>query len=186
VLGWQESARALNEDLRGYGGVWLFLWQDEVVDPAHVVRTQLSRYAQEQPVPPFAFLGLRHYRFPADFHIPERPPITWPGARFNDLELVGIERGHDGLWLYWRANADHLPDLKAVITIEKDGKPLYRLDQRPLGYDFPTTRWNRGDIYPLWLPLDKDFSGANLEITLYEPGKAALPHQFHLLLSQQQ
>jgi len=186
VLGWQESARALNEDLRGYGGVWLFLWQDEVVDPAHVVSTQLGRYAQEQPAPPFAFLGLRHYRLSADFHIPERPPITWPGTRFNDLELVGIERGHDGLWLYWRANADHLPDLKAVITIEKDGKPLYRLDQRPLGYDFPTTRWNRGDIYPLWLPLDKDFSGANLEITLYEPGKAALPHQFHLLLSQQQ
>ena len=185
VLGWQESARALNDDLQGRGGVWLFLWQDEVVDPAHVVSTQLSRYAQEHPVPSFAFLTLRHYRLPPDFHIQERPPITWPGTYFNHLELVGIERGDGGIWLYWRANASHLPDLKTVITLEKDGKRLLHLDQRPLGYDFPTTHWNPGDIYPFWVAIGEDFSGASLDITVYEPEKSTPWGHFQLALAPQ-
>ena len=169
VLGWQESARALNEDLAGYGGVWLFLWQDEVVDPAHVVTTQLRRYGEEQPVPPFAFLGLRHYRLPPDFHAPEQPPVTLPGTTFAEgLELVGVEPAAGGLWLYWRANQPDLPDIKAMLAIEKDDQQLLSLDQRPVGYDFPTTHWNPGDIYPAWLPVTGDFSGARLHLRVYD------------------
>ncbi len=168
VLGWQESARALNDDLGGYGGVWLFLWQDEVVDPAHVVTTQLGRYAEEQPVPEFAFLGLRHYRLPPDFHVPEQPPVTLPGTTFEEgLELVGLEPAPGGLWLYWRANQSDLPDIKVSLSIEKDDQQLWSLTQRPVGYDFPTTHWNKGDIYPVWLPLDDDYSGATLHIWPY-------------------
>jgi len=170
VLGWQESARALNNDLSGYGGVWVFLWQDEVVDPAHVVTIQLQRYAQEQPVPAFAFLGLRHFRLPPDFHVPEQPPVTLAGKRFaSGLELVGIEETDAGLWLYWRANNSDLPDVKMNLTLEKDGDRLLTLDQRVLGYEFPTTRWNAGDIYPFWLPTDGRHKGAQLQIHLYDP-----------------
>ncbi len=169
VLGWQESAQALNDDLAGYGGVWLFLWQDEVVDPAHVVTIQLGRYAQEQPVPPFAFLGLRHYRLPPDFHVPEQPPVTLPGTTFDrGLELVGLEPGHGGVWLYWRGNQPDLPDIKIVLTLNKADQELISLDQRPAGYDFPTTHWNTGDIYPVWLPIAGDFSGAQLHIRAYD------------------
>jgi len=168
VLGWQEGARALNADLAGYGGVWLFLWQDEVVDPAQVVTTQLGRYAAEQPVPSFAFLGLRHYRLPADFHVPEQPPATLPGTTFDEgLELVGVEPAAGGLWLYWRANRPGLPDIKTVVVLEDDGERVFYLDQRPVGYDFPTTRWNPGDIYPVWIPLDGDHSGDLLKIWAY-------------------
>jgi len=183
VLGWQESARALNADLADYGGVWLFLWQDNVVDPAHVVTTQFGRYADEQPVPPFAFLGLRHYRLPPDFHVPEQPPVTLPGMTFDEgLELVGLEPADGGLWLYWRATRPDPPDIKTVTTIEKDGQQLLTLDQRPAGYDFPTTRWNEGDIYPVWLPVDGEFSGARLTIRAYNANTAASLGQFETVL----
>ena len=168
VLGWQESARALNENLAGYGGVWLFLWQDEVVDPTHVVSIQLSRYAQEQPTPQFAFLGLRHFRLPPDFHVPEQPPVILTGDIFDlGLELVGIEPGADGVWIYWRANQTPLPDIKVALSLDKDGRQILAFDQRPVGYDFPTTRWNQGDIYPIWLPAEEDVHGARLQMQLY-------------------
>jgi uncharacterized membrane protein len=169
VLGWEETARALNNDLADFGGVWLFLWQDEIVDPAHVVTTQLGRYAEEQPVPEFAFLGLRHYRLPPDFHVPEEPPMTQPGATFADaIELVGLEPGDGGLWLYWRSLRPDLPDLHAIIGIDRAGEALLYLDQRPVGYDFPTTHWNPGDIYPVWLPVDGDLRGARLRVRVYD------------------
>ena len=183
VLGWQESARALNADLAGYGGVWLFLWQDNVVDSTHVVTTQLGRYAQEQPVPPFAFLGLRHYRLPPDFHVPEQPPVTLSGAHFDaGLALMGLEPASGGLWLYWRANAPALPDIKTAVRLEKDGEQLLALDQRPAGYDFPTTRWHAGDIYPVWLPVAGDFSGARLFIRAYDANTGASLGDYETLL----
>ncbi len=184
VLGWQESARALNQDLADYGGVWLFLWQDDVVDPAHVVTTQLGRYARELPVPPFAFLGLRHYRLPDDFHAPEQPPVTLPGTTFGDgLELVGLEPAAGGLWLYWQATRPHLPDIKVAIGIEKEGQQLFSSTQRPMGYDFPTTHWNQGDIYPAWLPVDSNPSGATLRIRAYIHTHGAPPlGQFEMTL----
>ena len=174
VLGWQESAQALNQDIAQYGGVWLFLWQDEVVDPTHVVTTQLGRYADELPVPPFAYLGVRHYRLPPDFHVPEQPPVTLPGMQFESgLELVGLETANGGVWLYWRANQPALPEIKISLYIEKDGERLIASDQRPAGYNFPTPRWNQGDIYPFWLPISGDFSGAQLQIHAYLPGNDA-------------
>ncbi len=169
VLGWQESARALNADLAPYGGVWLFLWQDEVVDPAHVVTTQLGRYAQEQPAPPFAFIGLRHYRLPVGFHVPAQPPITLPGvALAAGLDLVGAEPVSGGVWLYWRARHEALPDIKVSITLQKGEEVLFSQDQRPVGYNFPTTRWRPGAIYPLWLPVEGKLNGARLRIHAYE------------------
>ncbi len=171
VLGWEESARALNQDLAPHGGVWLFLWQDDVVDPAHVVTIQLDRYARPQPTPDFAFLKLAHYRLPPDFHIPEQPPITQPGTRFEDaLELVGIETRPDGFWLYWRSLKPHLPDLHTVVAVEQPDQALLDVvDQRPVGYDFPTTHWNPGDTYPIWFPFTNLPAGARLRVRVYQP-----------------
>ena len=178
VLGWEESARALNKYLARFGGVWLFLWQDEVVDPAGVVATQLGRYAHEQPTPDFAFLDLRHYRLPPDFHIPEQPPITQPGAAFGDaIELVGLEPAAGGIWLYWRALRADLPDLHAAIVVEKDGERLLELDQRPVGYDFPTTRWQPGETYPVRLPVE-DATGAGLRVRVYDPASGRILGDF--------
>ncbi len=182
VLGWEESARALNKDLAGFGGVWLFLWQDEVVDPAGVVTTQLGRYADEQSTPDFAFLDLRHYRLPPDFHIPEQPPITQPGTTFDDaIELVGLEPTADGVWLYWRALRPDLPDLHAAIVVEKDGERLLELDQRPAGYNFPTTHWQPGETYPVWIPLNSP-AGATLRVRVYDPATGRILGDFETKL----
>ena len=170
VLGWEESARALNQDLANFGGVWLFLWQDHIVDPAHVVSIQLERYAQEEPVPSFPFLGLRHFRLPTNFHIPENAPITLPGSQFADtLELVGVEPTEEGLWLYWRALRSDMPDLQVFIELTKNGQPIFRVDQRPAGYDFPTTHWNPGDTYPVWVAAPRGEHGDVLRLRVYEP-----------------
>jgi len=183
VLGWEESARAVNHDLADFGGVWLFLWQDEVVDPTHVVTIQLGRYAHEQPVPEFAFLDLRHYRLPPDFHVPEEPPIAQPGAAFGDaIELVGVEPAAGGLWLYWRGLQPDLPDLHAVIEVDRAGELLLHRDQRPAGYDFPTTHWNPGDTYPVWLPVAGDWQSARLRVRVYDRASGDLLGDFETTL----
>lgn len=180
VLGWEESARALNNALAEFGGVWLFLWQDEVVDPAGVVAVQLGRYAHEQPTPDFAFLDLRHYRLPSDFHIPEQPPITQPGTTFDEaIELVGLEPTADGIWLYWRALRDDLPDLHTAIVVEKDGQRLLELDQRPVGYHFPTTRWQPGETYPVWIPVEGP-AGTTLHVRVYDPASGRILGDFEV------
>ncbi len=168
VLGWEETARALNANLQGHSGVWLFLWQDEVVDPAQTTRTLLRRYAHQESTPQFAFLGLEHYQLPHDFAVPVQPPLTWPGHTFaSGLSLVGVQRAQGGLWLYWQAQQP-LPDLQVTLSLQQAGQELAHLDQRPLGYDFPTTHWNRGDTYAQWLPLAQAPTSASLHLRVHD------------------
>jgi len=170
VLGWEETARALNEDLAGKGGVWLFLWQDEVVDPTGVTVTQLNRYADPQPAPLYAYPSLQHYRLRPDRPFPEQPPATGPEAEFGGkIRLVGVETGDGGLWLYWQALESDLPDIQMAITVhDEDGLVLFEQDSRPVGYDFPTTRWQPGDTYPSWIPLDTAKRAFSIRLVAYD------------------
>ena len=170
VLGWEETARALNQYLAGKGGVWLFLWQDEVVDPTNVTVTLLARYADPQPAPDYAYLDLRHYRLRPGQSFPEQPPTNGPQVDFGgQLRLVGIERGEGGLWLYWRALQPDLPDIQIAMTItDEAGETLFEQDARPAGYDFPTTRWQVGETYPAWLPLDAADQALRIRLLAYD------------------
>ncbi len=167
VLGWEETARHLNRDLAGWGGVWLFLWQDDVVDPAGVVTTLLDRYAIPQPTPTFPFLGLRHYRLDPNRAFPEQPPMTHPGTVFADrLRLVGAEFTTEAIWLYWQALQPDLPDLQVALTWrDAAGQVVKQEIIRPVGYDFPTTRWQVGETYPVRLELPA--AAVTLELTVF-------------------
>ena len=169
VLGWEETAAALNRDLAGKGGVWLFLWQNEVVDPANVTTTLLDRYADPLPVPSFGFIDLRHYRLRPGERFPDRPSPPVPGADFGGLlRLNGIEPAPGGLWLYWSALQPDLPDLKVALTVrDASGQEIIHQDTRPVGYPFPTTRWQVGETYPVWLPV-APAENLRLEMVVYE------------------
>lgn len=168
IIGWEEAAAALNHDLAGKGGVWLFLWQNDVVDPAHVVTTLLDRYADPLATPSFPYIGLRHYRLRPHQPFPTRPPIAQPGADLGGLlQLTGIEPAAGGMWLYWRALRPDLPDLQTAITVrDTAGALLLQQDQRPAGYDFPTTRWQVGETYPAWVRTEAG-EPAQINIRLY-------------------
>jgi len=170
VLGWEETARALNQYLAGKGGVWLFLWQDEVVDPTNVTATLLDRYADPQPAPDYAYLDLRHYRLRPGQSFPERPPTNGPQVDFGgQLRLVGVERGEGGLWLYWQALQPDLPDIQIALTItDAAGAVLFEQDARPAGYDFPTTRWQVGETYPSWISFDAADRASRLRLLAYD------------------
>ncbi len=176
VLGWEETAQALNRDLAGKGGVWLFLWQNEVVDPAGVVTTLLDRYAGPVSTPTYPFIGLRHYRLPPDLHFPETPPVAGPQAEFGGLvRLVGVEPGTGGYWLYWQGLKAGLPDLNVELRLlDANGAVLFQQDGRLAGYDFPTTRWRPAASYPVWLP--DPASGASpqtLQLRVYDAKSGA-------------
>ncbi len=169
VLGWEETADALNDYLAGKGGVWLFLWQDEVVDPTNVTVTLLDRYADPQPVPDYAYLGLQHYRLRPGELFPEQPPTTGPQADFGGkLRLVGIEAGERGLWLYWQALQADLPDIQVAMTItDEAGQVLHEQDGRPAGYNFPTTRWQVGETYPAWISTNTAGRASSIRLIAY-------------------
>jgi hypothetical protein len=167
VLGWEETARYLNQNLAGWGGVWLFLWQNEVVDPAGVVTTLLDRYAILHPTPAFPFLGLRHYRLYPNRSFPEQPPMTHPGTVFADrLRLVGAEFTAEAVWLYWQALQSGLPDLEVALTWrDAAGQVVQQAITRPVGYDFPTTRWQVGETYPVRMEVPA--AAVTLELTVF-------------------
>ena len=170
VLGWEETARSLNEVLAGKGGVWLFLWQDEVVDPTGVTVTLLNRYADPQPAPEYAYPSLLHYRLRPDQPFPEQPPTTGSEADFGGkMRLAGVEVGDGGLWFYWQALESDLPDIQMAITVsDETGQVLLEQDGRPAGYGFPTTRWQVGDTYPAWSPLDAAKRASGIRLVAYD------------------
>jgi len=172
VLGWEETARYLNHNLAGWGGIWLFLWQDEVVDPAGVVTILLDRYASPQPTPAFPFLGLRHYRLYPHRAFPEQPPMTQPGTVFADwLRLAGAEFTAEAIWLYWQALRSDLPDLQVALTWrDAAGQVVRQAITRPVGYDFPTTRWQVGETYPVRMEVPA--AADTLELTVFIAAEA--------------
>ncbi len=183
VIGWEEAATALNHDLAGKGGVWLFLWQNDVVDPAHVVVTLLDRYADPVATPSFPYIGLRHYRLHPRQPFPEQPPVAQPGADLGGLlQMVGIEPAAGGFWLYWRALRPDLPDLQVALTVrDAAGNVLLQQDQRPAGYDFPTTRWQVGETYPTWTPI-ADGEPAQIDIRVYRAAETEPLGESHFTL----
>jgi mannosyltransferase len=81
VLNYPAVAPRLNRILAGAGGVWLVLWQDEVVDPTRLVPALLGDVGRELPAPSFrgASAGdqveLRHFELQTAVHFPDGLPV---------------------------------------------------------------------------------------------------------------
>jgi mannosyltransferase len=144
-------ASDLNDWLANRGGVWVVLWQNEIVDPVGYLTTLLDDVGQEQPVQrSFAQIDLRHYRFPIGVKFPDRPAIAHP-ADFNfgnQLHLLGYtQNGDRQVTLFWQALQQLDQDYRVSLTLrDPAGQGWGQWDGRPTSYLYPTNRWRAGQI----------------------------------------
>jgi mannosyltransferase len=81
VLDYPTTAPLLNRILAKANGVWLVLWQDEIVDPTELVPALLRDVGQELPTPTFQGstagdqVQLRHFRFETQVHFSDELPV---------------------------------------------------------------------------------------------------------------
>lgn len=144
-------AADLNKWLAGKDGVWLVLWQDEVVDPTGYLTTMLGEVAEEQAVGQvFPQVGLRHYRLPANAFLSEQPTIAHPtDFNFgNQLRLLGYTQIDDRqVVLFWEALQPLDEDYRVSLVLrDTAGQSWGQWDGRPSAYLYPTDRWRVGQI----------------------------------------
>ncbi len=143
----------LNRWLPGRAGVWIVLWQDQVVDPVGYLTVMLDEAAEELPVEAtFSQVDLRHYRLPADLRFAERPEIDHPADyNFgNRLRLLGYSQtGESQVTLFWQALQPLERDYRvSVILRDTLGQNWGQWDGRPSTYEYPTMRWRQGQVVP--------------------------------------
>ncbi|MFC2037635.1 glycosyltransferase family 39 protein, partial [Chloroflexota bacterium] len=144
-------ASDLKEWLTARGGVWVVLWQDDVVDPAGYLTTILGEVGEEQPVDRgFAKVKVRHYRLSEDSIFSEQPAIAHPADyNFgNRLRLLGYtQTGDRQVTLFWEALQPLEEDYRVSLTLRDTmGQSWGQWDGRPTAYFYPTDRWPVGPV----------------------------------------
>jgi 4-amino-4-deoxy-L-arabinose transferase-like glycosyltransferase len=144
-------ATDLNEWLAGKDGVWLVLWQDEVVDPTGYLTTMLDEVGDEQPVErTFPQIKVRHYRLPENAFLSEEPSIAHPADfNFGDrLRLLGYTQpSNRQVMLFWEALQQLGQDYRVSLVLrDTAGQSWGQWDGRPSAYLYPTDRWRVGQI----------------------------------------
>ena len=159
-------------------GVWLVLWQDEVVDPVGYLTALLDEAGEEQPVTKtFPGVRLKHYRFQQGTRFPEsdRPAIAHPTDYDfgNLLRLLGYEQtGENQVTLFWEALQPLGEDYRVSLSLrDTRGEVWGRWDGRPTSYLYPTHRWRVGQIvfgrYDLPLVPGRPPGDYGLEVGVY-------------------
>jgi 4-amino-4-deoxy-L-arabinose transferase-like glycosyltransferase len=191
-----DVAGELNDVLAGRSGVWLVLWQNEVVDPNGVLTTLLDWAFDDKSVRArFHGIQLKHYRIPPGARLPETFHFT-AGPRLDiggDVALRGYA------WLSEQVRAgdtlDLLLDWQALRTTDTIYKLSLRLRDRPghdwaqadarlAGYWYPTTRWKPGErVYgrqQLQVPPDTPPGTYRLDLIVYRAGDSRFVTQIDL------
>ncbi|MGQ9600362.1 MAG: glycosyltransferase family 39 protein [Anaerolineae bacterium] len=147
----RSIAAQLNEWLTEQDGVWLFLWQHEVVDPIGYLPAMLAEVGEELPVRrTFSQIELRHYHLPKGSKFTERPTIAHP-SHFNfgnRLQLLGYSQFDERhVTLFWQALQPLDEDYRISLTLRDPlGQSWGQWDGRPTAYLYPTNRWREGEI----------------------------------------
>jgi len=141
----------LNRWLVGRSGVWLVLWQDEVVDPIGYLPAMLAAVGEEVEVPQtFSQVRLRHFRLPAGVSFSSQPDVAHP-ARHNfgdQIRLLGYNQtGPSQVTLFWEALRPLKEDyLVSLVLRDTLGQAWGSWDGRPAAYLYPTMRWRVGQV----------------------------------------
>jgi hypothetical protein len=144
-------AADLNRWLSDKDGVWLVLWQDEVVDPTGYLTAMLADVGEEQAVNrDFQRVDLRHYGLPENAFLSDQPPISHPADfNFGDrLRLLGYTQ-LDGrrVLLFWEAMQPLDEDYRVTLILrDTAGQSWGQWDGRPAAYLYPTDRWRVGQV----------------------------------------
>ncbi len=144
-------AQDLNQWLADKRGVWVVLWQDEVVDPTGYLTAMLDEVGDEQAVEQsFPRVELRHYRLPDDAFLSEVPAIAHPAqVDFGgQLRLLGYTQTDDQhVVLFWEALQPLDEDYRVSIVLrDTEGQVWGKWDGRPAAYLYPTDRWRVGQV----------------------------------------
>ncbi|MBI4786384.1 MAG: glycosyltransferase family 39 protein [Chloroflexi bacterium] len=156
VIGY-DAANVMNQTLAGAPGVWVVQWQDEVVDPNGFVSMLLSSRGKEQKIEGTSFyqVRLRHWTLAPDarFEPAPQPGIARP-ANFKDrVALLGFDTPNPtpsdqgaSFNLYWQARETLGDDYQVALRVLDAAGSLWgKQDRRPAGYNYPTTRWKKGE-----------------------------------------
>jgi hypothetical protein len=143
----------LNRALEGKSGVWVVLWQDEVVDPNGFLLLMLEEEGELLEGEDLWHVRLRHFALPEGVHFPSQPDIQHP-TEINfegQIRLLGYDSQftfHDPrLTIYWQAEQQLDDDYKVSLRLRDEESHYWgRLDQRPAAYLYPTTRWRVGEL----------------------------------------
>jgi mannosyltransferase len=155
VLGY-DLADELNRILPGRDGVWVLLWQHEVVDPVGFLPMMLQTEGQLVPYAGgFWGLKLQHYALPPDVRFSSEPLPEQPvRVNFDDqVTLLGYsvsteDASTSGLevTLYWEALQDLTEDYKVSLRLrDVAGHEWGGYDGRPTSLLYPTFRWSSGE-----------------------------------------
>lgn len=151
-----SAAEDLNRGVAGKAGAWLVLWQDDVADPNGFVPMLLSSKGQEQKVDAsFWQIKLRHWSLPADARFSPQPAFTnaHPANFGNKVELLGFDSPNPtpadqgaSFNLYFQSLDTLADDYNVALRIvDAQGNLWGKLDRRPSGYNYPSTRWKKGE-----------------------------------------
>lgn len=137
-------------------GLWIVLWQDEVVDPNGVVLALLDRVGRPLPVErQFHGLELRHYRLPSDalFAVDIQRPLgitPIPQVRLVGYDLLTDPTPADtpvDVLLYWQALAPMDKNYKVSLRLLDDQGIVWAVrDGQLAGFWYPTYRWDTGEV----------------------------------------
>jgi 4-amino-4-deoxy-L-arabinose transferase-like glycosyltransferase len=155
VLGY-DLADELNRFLPGRDGVWMLLWQHDVVDPVGFLTEMLGEEGELVPYEGgFWGLKLLHYVLPPDVSFSNEPRPDYPlSVNFDDqVSLLGDsisaeDTTTDGLevTLYWQALQDLVEDYKVSLRLrDEQGHEWGGYDGRPTSLLYPTFRWSAGE-----------------------------------------
>jgi mannosyltransferase len=141
----------LNNWLSDRGGVWLVLWQNDIIDPVGYLTSMLSEVGEEQPVNrDFPQVEVRHYRFSPGSHFADGPTIAHP-ANFDfggQIRLLGYNQsGERQVTVYWQTLKPLDKDYRVSLVLRDTLNQSWgQWDGRPAAYGFPTDRWRVGQI----------------------------------------
>ena len=169
VLEYQSVAPALNRIQFQWRGVWLVLWQDEIVDPTQIVPALLGDIGTELPVnAQFTGVRLRHFAldhpaaFPLDPQIAHRlDQSPLPGLTALGFTLTSQPLPADmplTVRMFWRADAAHVRGAAggSLRVMDAAGNEWARRDEL-LGGPFYSERWPPNEWvmrqYTLTLPV---------------------------------
>ncbi len=144
-------ANTLNDALAGKSGVWIVLWQDDVVDPNGYLLDFMDRYGTPAGKKDFWHVRVRHFRLPPGVHFSPAPPVSRRlDVDFDDgLKLLGydVRNGGREVTLFWEASR-RLPDLKIAYWLADGSGTVWGRgeDRRPAAYGYPADRWAPGSV----------------------------------------
>jgi len=156
VLG-LDALDDLNRALAGRRGVWLVLWQDNVVDPNGVVTGLLDSRASEVPVRErFRGLGLRHYTFAPGTQVSQGMfgqevldlTVAQGGVKLLSAGLPPARAGAKAtFFLTWQAQHRLSEDYHASWRLfDAEGREWTRTDTPLAGEVYFTQRWQPGRV----------------------------------------